>query len=188
MESRERTTPLWLATASCWRRISRSCATNPSRGTVAGSTESSHAAEVRGGGEARVRTDAGYTVHCKSVVVATSSPINERIAIHTKQAAYMTYVIAAPMPHGAVTPALFWDTEDPYHYVRVQQEEARRLSRRARTAPRALGGLHASRLRRHLERWGEDLGLPVSRVALRPLRCGAQRAREHRPLTDEAGR
>ncbi|HTD87793.1 MAG TPA: FAD-dependent oxidoreductase, partial [Candidatus Binatia bacterium] len=31
-----------------------------------------------------------------------------------------TYVIAAPVPPGSVTKALYWDTPDPYHYVRLQ--------------------------------------------------------------------
>jgi len=30
----------------------------------------------------------------------------------------MTYVIGARIPRGAVPSALYWDTEDPYHYVR----------------------------------------------------------------------
>jgi Rieske Fe-S protein len=32
----------------------------------------------------------------------------------------MTYVIGARVPRGAVMKALYWDTEDPYHYVRLQ--------------------------------------------------------------------
>jgi Rieske Fe-S protein len=32
----------------------------------------------------------------------------------------MTYVIGAVVPRGSVTNALYWDTEDPYHYVRLQ--------------------------------------------------------------------
>jgi len=35
-----------------------------------------------------------------SVVVATNTPVNDLIAIHTKQASYQTYVIAALVPHG----------------------------------------------------------------------------------------
>ena len=32
----------------------------------------------------------------------------------------MTYVIGAKVPRGSVTKALYWDTQDPYHYVRLQ--------------------------------------------------------------------
>jgi hypothetical protein len=52
--------------------------------------------------------------------VATNTPVNDRVAIHTKQAAYRTYVIGMRVPKGSVTRALYWDTPDPYHYVRLQ--------------------------------------------------------------------
>lgn len=68
-------------------------------------------------------TKDNYTVTSKSVIVATCSPINDRFYIHTKQAAYRTYVIAAEIPKGSQPKGLFWDTEDPYHYVRLQKHE-----------------------------------------------------------------
>ena len=40
-------------------------------------------------------------------------------AIHTKQSAYLTYVIGARVPSGSVARALFWDTPHPYHYIRI---------------------------------------------------------------------
>jgi glycine/D-amino acid oxidase-like deaminating enzyme/nitrite reductase/ring-hydroxylating ferredoxin subunit len=67
-----------------------------------------------------VRTEAGAQVHCGAVVVATNTPVNDRLRIHTKQAAYRTYVIAARLPEGRAPDALLWDTCDPYHYVRLQ--------------------------------------------------------------------
>lgn len=67
------------------------------------------------------RTTAGRNVTARAVVVATNSPFHLKIPIHTKQAPYRTYVIAAQVPKGAVTDALVWDTVDPgYHYVRIQ--------------------------------------------------------------------
>ena len=60
------------------------------------------------------------TVTARSVVVATNSPINDRFKIHTKQHPYRTYVVGARVPKGAVAPGLYWDSEDPYHYVRLQ--------------------------------------------------------------------
>jgi Rieske Fe-S protein len=41
------------------------------------------------------------------------------VAMHTKQAAYRTYVMAVRIPANAVPPALYWDTLNPYHYVRL---------------------------------------------------------------------
>jgi glycine/D-amino acid oxidase-like deaminating enzyme/nitrite reductase/ring-hydroxylating ferredoxin subunit len=78
----------------------------------------SHAERIDGGTPARVRTRS-HLVTADAVVVATNVPVNDRVAIHTKQAPYMSYVIGTRMPRGAVPQALAWDTGDPYHYVRV---------------------------------------------------------------------
>jgi Rieske Fe-S protein len=56
-----------------------------------------------------------------SIVVATNAPFNDRVAIHTKQAPYHTYVVAARVAPDAIAHALYWDTADPYHYVRLQR-------------------------------------------------------------------
>lgn len=76
----------------------------------------------------RVKAEGG-TVRASAVVVATNTPVNDRFAIHTKQAAYRTYVIGARIAAGSMPRALYWDTcEDPdapsasgspYHYVRL---------------------------------------------------------------------
>lgn len=83
-----------------------------------------HATTITGGTEARVETGPGPVVTCDAIVVATNTPVNDRVAIHTKQAPYVTYVIGVQVPKGSVTRALFWDTPDPYHYVRVQSDTA----------------------------------------------------------------
>ncbi|HEY8580734.1 MAG TPA: FAD-dependent oxidoreductase [Beijerinckiaceae bacterium] len=73
------------------------------------------------GGEVVVSTSAGHTLRARAAVVATNSPINDRFALHTKQAPYRTYAFAAPIDDASgVVDALYWDTEDPYHYVRFQ--------------------------------------------------------------------
>jgi nitrite reductase/ring-hydroxylating ferredoxin subunit len=62
------------------------------------------------------------------VVVATNSPFHLKIPIHTKQAPYRTYVVAAPVPKGSVADVLLWDTVEPgYHYVRLQPGETHDL-------------------------------------------------------------
>ncbi len=77
-----------------------------------------HVVEVHDGTPCRVRTDGGHVVTAKAVVVATNTPINDRVTMHTKQAPYRTYAIAVRVPAGTIPPALYWDTADPYHYVR----------------------------------------------------------------------
>ena len=78
-----------------------------------------HAATFRSGEPGQVTTSKGLVVSAGAIVVATNTPVNDWVSIHTKQAAYRTYVIAMPVPKGSVTRALFWDTPDPYHYVRL---------------------------------------------------------------------
>ena len=82
-----------------------------------------HAQKIEGGTEARIETSHGPVVTSEVVVVATNTPINDLVAIHTKQAPYVTYVIGVRVPKGSVTRALYWDTGDPYHYVRLQPEK-----------------------------------------------------------------
>lgn len=81
-----------------------------------------HADQIAGGSPALV-TAGPHTVMAQDVVVATNAPINDLGAIYPKQAAFLTYAIGAAVPRGAVTRALYWDTADPYHYIRVQPLE-----------------------------------------------------------------
>src|SRR5262245_54292142 len=78
-----------------------------------------HADHIEGGKPAKVEVGR-HNVRADAVVVATNTPVNDLFAIHTKQAPYMTYVIGARVPKGAVTDALYWDTLKAYHYVRIQ--------------------------------------------------------------------
>jgi glycine/D-amino acid oxidase-like deaminating enzyme/nitrite reductase/ring-hydroxylating ferredoxin subunit len=66
-----------------------------------------------------VNTDRG-TLRAADVVFATNSPIGGSVTLHTKQAPYRTYAMAAMLPRGELADALYWDTLDPYHYVRLQ--------------------------------------------------------------------
>lgn len=83
-----------------------------------------HVSKIEGGTHPRVETSDGYAVTADAIVIATNTPINDIVTIHTKQASYTTYVIGARIPRGSVTRALYWDTADPYHYVRVQSVSA----------------------------------------------------------------
>src|SRR5712691_9714785 len=78
-----------------------------------------HVEEFEGGRRARIKTATGREVTAKALVVATNTPVNDRLVIHTKQAAYRTYAIGLEVPASSVTRALFWDTLDPYHYLRL---------------------------------------------------------------------
>jgi len=81
-----------------------------------------HAGEIKGGERARIETDGGAVVTAGSVIVATNTPVNDRVVMHTKQAPYMTYVVGLKVPKGTIERALYWDTPDPYHYVRLASD------------------------------------------------------------------
>ena len=70
----------------------------------------------------RVTTEHG-DVLAKAVVVATNTPFNDRVVMHTKQSGYRTYVIGIEVPAGSVPRILLWDTGDPYYYVRLGTSE-----------------------------------------------------------------
>lgn len=82
------------------------------------------ATEISADGKtAVVRTSTGAAVTAGAVIVATNTPINDRFAIHTKQAPYRTYVVAFRVPRGVYSYNLIWDTDDPYHYVRAHPKD-----------------------------------------------------------------
>jgi glycine/D-amino acid oxidase-like deaminating enzyme len=72
-----------------------------------------------------VVTAGGRTITARAAVVATNAPIVDRFALHTKMAPYRTYAMAFSIPKGAIPDALYWDTLDPYHYVRLQPGDGR---------------------------------------------------------------
>ncbi len=67
----------------------------------------------------RVETTAG-TVRANHVFVAANVPVNNRVLLHTKLAAYRSYAIAAAIDPPEVS-GLLWDTDNPYHYTRWQR-------------------------------------------------------------------
>jgi glycine/D-amino acid oxidase-like deaminating enzyme/nitrite reductase/ring-hydroxylating ferredoxin subunit len=69
----------------------------------------------------------GYRVRCRDVVIATHNPLvglagmASATVFQTKLALYTSYVVAGRVPSGTVPDALFWDTGDPYRYVRLDR-------------------------------------------------------------------
>lgn len=81
-----------------------------------------HVDSIKGGKGARVETSRGV-ITADAIVVATNSPVNDLVAIHTKQAAYRTFVVGARVKRDSIPQLLLWDTPDPYHYVRLQRAD-----------------------------------------------------------------
>ena len=74
---------------------------------------------VEENGAVTVKTARGL-IRAGHAVVATNSSIVDRVALHSKTSPYRTYVIGFAINRGALPDALYWDTEEPYHYVRLQ--------------------------------------------------------------------
>ena len=74
----------------------------------------------------RVRAN-GHTVHCDFVVIATDVPLQGKtgtlpaMLFQSKLIPFTSYAISAQVPPGAVPDALFWDTSDPYFFLRCQR-------------------------------------------------------------------
>jgi glycine/D-amino acid oxidase-like deaminating enzyme/nitrite reductase/ring-hydroxylating ferredoxin subunit len=68
----------------------------------------------------------GYWVRARDLVIATHNPLVGKsnlagaAVFQTKLALYTTYVVAGRSSKGAVPDALYWDTADPYHYLRIE--------------------------------------------------------------------
>lgn len=75
--------------------------------------------KVSGGAEVEATTSSGAVLKARNLVVATKTPFIVRVTIHTKQAAYSTYVVGLAVPRGTVEHHLAWDTLEMYHYLRV---------------------------------------------------------------------
>lgn len=58
------------------------------------------------------------SVTSKFTFVAANVPVTNRVALHLKLAAYRTYAIAFKTA-ASFAPGLYWDTENPYHYIRA---------------------------------------------------------------------
>jgi glycine/D-amino acid oxidase-like deaminating enzyme len=67
----------------------------------------------------------GHKIRCDSLVIATHNPLmGNKGAVtaalfQTKLALYTSYVLGARVPKGTVPDGLWWDTSEPYDYLRV---------------------------------------------------------------------
>ncbi|MFP2928426.1 FAD-dependent oxidoreductase [Pyxidicoccus sp. 3LG] len=84
--------------------------------------ENTRVTDVQDGTPCRVVTDRG-TVTAAAVVEATTTPLN-RVFMHTKLYPYRTYAVAGPL-EGPLEAGQYYDSQDPYHYVRTQPVDGR---------------------------------------------------------------
>jgi glycine/D-amino acid oxidase-like deaminating enzyme/nitrite reductase/ring-hydroxylating ferredoxin subunit len=68
-----------------------------------------------------------HTVRCQFVFIATHNPLMGNTGVmnatlfQSKLALYTSYVLGAHLPKDVVPEALFWDTGEPYHYLRIDR-------------------------------------------------------------------
>ncbi|GFE90715.1 FAD-dependent oxidoreductase [Steroidobacter agaridevorans] len=71
----------------------------------------------------------GHKIRCKYLVIATHNPrMGKKGAVtatlfQTKLALYTSYVLGARLPDNAVPEGVYWDTGDPYEYLRIEQRD-----------------------------------------------------------------
>jgi glycine/D-amino acid oxidase-like deaminating enzyme/nitrite reductase/ring-hydroxylating ferredoxin subunit len=66
-------------------------------------------------------------IQCRYVILATHTPLMGKSSLlsatllQTKLFLYTSYAIGAKIPQGTFPEALFWDTAEPYHYLRIDR-------------------------------------------------------------------
>lgn len=83
-----------------------------------------HVTGWEGGESPKVETANGPTISAKQIVLATNYPLQSRM--FAQLPAYRTYAIGVELSK-PLEPVLLWDTGDPYHYIRTQQENGKQI-------------------------------------------------------------
>jgi glycine/D-amino acid oxidase-like deaminating enzyme/nitrite reductase/ring-hydroxylating ferredoxin subunit len=71
----------------------------------------------------------GCTIHCGRILIATHVPLQGLVntmsatLFQTKLALYTSYAVGAKVASGVLPAACFWDTNDPYDYLRIDRGE-----------------------------------------------------------------
>ena len=100
------------------------------------------------GRRAGARSHVGrHVVTAGAVVVATNAPVNDRVAIHTKQAPYMTYVIGARVPRGCGAAGRCLGHRRSVPLPCARRSRRRSADRRRRGPQDRPGGRHGRALR-----------------------------------------
>lgn len=73
----------------------------------------------------------GFKVTFDNLVIATDVPLQgnnslfDATLFQTKIAPYTSYVISAEIPVGTLPDGLFWDTSDPYYFLRLEKHQGK---------------------------------------------------------------
>lgn len=75
---------------------------------------------VEDGTPVRIVTAGDVRFEAAAAVIATNAPITSRVALPAREFPQISYVVALEAP-AALPDALYWDTDEPYHYVRIAE-------------------------------------------------------------------
>ena len=76
----------------------------------------------------------GHRIEAGAIILATHVPLQARMAtlpatvFQTKIHPYTSYVVRGTLPGSDAEPALFWDSNDPYDYLRIDEEDGQRFA------------------------------------------------------------
>jgi glycine/D-amino acid oxidase-like deaminating enzyme/nitrite reductase/ring-hydroxylating ferredoxin subunit len=73
-----------------------------------------------------LRTARG-SVRADHVVLATHTPLGVYLTLHPRLVPYRSYCMVVELPQG-LAPGLYWDLDDPYHYIRNVGQPSDRLA------------------------------------------------------------
>jgi glycine/D-amino acid oxidase-like deaminating enzyme/nitrite reductase/ring-hydroxylating ferredoxin subunit len=114
--------------------------------------------EIEDGEPCHVRTSR-HEVRARSVVQATHVPLGRVVSVQARLAPSMSYVLSARLAQPAPV-ALFWDTDDPYHYLRPLAPGSDLLiagGRDHKTGQAGDGFLRFQQLEEHVRERGFDI-------------------------------
>jgi glycine/D-amino acid oxidase-like deaminating enzyme/nitrite reductase/ring-hydroxylating ferredoxin subunit len=86
-----------------------------------------HVTKIAAGSPVHVELESGRRIRAAAAVDATNMTITSKFGIPTREAAYRTYIVALDVEPAYVPHGLYWDTDEPYHYVRVARHDDREV-------------------------------------------------------------
>jgi len=118
--------------------------------------ENSRVLTLDEGEPCRLHLEDGRTLTANRVIIATHAPIHNAL-LGTKVAQYRSYVISGPVQHAGR--GMFWDTLDPYHYIRYYQRDGHNSLILGGEDHKTGQSLDEAEAFERLQAYGLDLGL-----------------------------
>ncbi len=83
--------------------------------------EQTEAAEIIESPSLSIKTKNGNTLKAKWIIGATYNPFRQPLGLFFKKGNYTSYILEADIPKNVLQEGIYEDTENPYHYFRVDK-------------------------------------------------------------------